>query len=115
MDVQNSVGDVMQIPVAVEPTAQGQFRAQSMPPFSAVAEGRTSDEAIERLRDQLTKELDAGKRIVMVDIPAREENPWLAMAGWLKDDPLFDEWQAAIRENRKQRDIEDGIEVDEQK
>ena len=35
--------------------------------------------------------------------------------GLAKDDPLFDEWQAAIRENRKQRDIEDGIEVDEQK
>jgi hypothetical protein len=35
------------------------------------------------------------------------------MAGWLKDDPLFDEWQAAMKENRRQRNIEDGIETRE--
>jgi hypothetical protein len=44
--------------------------------------------------------------------PGSEEKPWLAMAGWLKDDPLFDEWQPAIREYRRQCDIEEGIFVD---
>jgi hypothetical protein len=34
------------------------------------------------------------------------------MAGSLKDNPLFDEWQAAIREFRDQVNLEEGIEVD---
>jgi hypothetical protein len=99
----------MQIPVAIEPTGSGGFRAQSVPPFTSVAEGQTSDEAISKVRAELNKEVAAGKRLVLVDVAANEDNPWLAMAGWLKDDPMFDEWQAAIRENRRQRDIEDGI------
>jgi hypothetical protein len=103
----------MQIPVAIEPLGDGQFRAQSVPPFTAVAEGQTTEEAISKVRAELNKEVAAGKRLVLVDVAAKEENPWLAMAGWLKDDPLFDEWQAAIKENRRQRDIEDGIETRE--
>lgn len=100
----------MQIPVAVEPTSTGLFRAQSLPPFAAVAEGATCEEAIAKVRAEISKEIESGKKVVMVEIPGPNENPWLAMAGWLKDDPLFDEWQAAIEEFRQLRDIEDGIE-----
>jgi len=103
----------MQIPVAVEPTVSGQFRARSFPPFTAVAEGKTSDEAVSKVRQELHKEVEAGKRLVMVDIPADEENPWLAMAGWLKDDPLFDEWRAEVEAYRRQCNIEAGIDLDE--
>lgn len=101
----------MQVPVVVEPVGTGQFRAQGLPPFTAVAVGNTSEEAISKVRAELNKEIQAGKRLVLVDVGAKEENPWLAMAGWLKDDPLFDEWQAEIKENRRKRDIEDGIET----
>src|SRR5690348_6230114 len=79
----------MQIPVVVEPIGGKQFRAQSVPPFTAVAEAGTSDEAISKIRAELKKEVEGGKRIVMIEIGAKEENPLLAMAGWLKDDPLF--------------------------
>lgn len=82
-----------------------------MPPFTAVAEGATSEEAISKVRAELSKEVEGGKRVVLVEIDAKEENPWLAMAGWLKDDPMFDEWQAAMKENRRQQDIDDGIET----
>ena len=101
----------MQIPVVVEPAGSGQFRAQGLPPFTSSAVGNSSDEAIAKVREQLHNEIKAGKQVVMVDVPAVEENPWLAMAGSLKDNPLFDEWQAAIKEYRRQRDIEDGIET----
>lgn len=101
----------MQIPVIVESMASGQFRAQGMPPFTAVAEGATSEEAVSKVRVELSKEVEAGKRLVLVDVSAKEENPWLAMAGWLKDDPMFDEWQEAIKENRRKQDIEDGIDT----
>jgi len=33
------------------------------------------------------------------------------MAGWLKDDPLYEEWKAAVEEYRRQRDVRDGIEL----
>lgn len=101
----------MQIPVVIEPIGDGQFRAHSFPPFTAVAEGRTSEEAVSKVRAELGKEMESGKRYVMVEVGANEDNPWLAMAGSLKDNPLFDEWQAAIQEFRRQRDIEDGIET----
>lgn len=102
----------MQIPVVVEPTANGQFRAQPLQPLTAVGEGPTSDAALAKLREELEKELQNGKRVVLMDFPGEETNPWLAMAGSLKDNPLFDEWQAAIREYRDQVNREEGIELD---
>jgi hypothetical protein len=41
----------------------------------------------------------------------KENNTWLRMAGWLKDDPLFDEWKAAVEEYRRQCDVRDGVEL----
>jgi hypothetical protein len=103
----------MQIPVAIEPTGAGQFRAQSLPPFTSVAEGQTSEEAISKVRAELNKEVEAGKRVVMVEISTQEDNPWLKMAGWLKDDPLFDEWRAEVEAYRHKCDVEAGVEYDE--
>jgi hypothetical protein len=102
----------MQIPVVVETLASGQFRAQGLPPFTAVAEGPTSDAALASLREALEKELQNGKQVVMMEIPGgqAQPHPWLAMAGWLKDDPLVDEWRAVMREYRDQVNREEGIE-----
>ena len=36
-------------------------------------------------------------------------NPWLAMTGWLKDDPLYDEWQRMIRRYRNKCNRDAGI------
>jgi hypothetical protein len=42
------------------------------------------------------------------DLP-QHANPWLAGAGMFRDDPLFDEWQRAIAEYRRELDsIADG-------
>jgi hypothetical protein len=40
-----------------------------------------------------------------------EGNPLLAMAGWLKDNPLLADWQNAIQEYRRQCDVHEGIET----
>jgi hypothetical protein len=104
----------MQIPVVIEPIGDGQFRAQSFPPFPAVADGSTRDEAVSKVQAEVNKQVEQGKQVVMVEVAAKEENPWLAMAGWLKDDPLYDEWQAEMKAYRKQCDIEEGIETDDQ-
>ena len=104
----------MQIPVAIEPIGDGQFRAQSFPPFPAVADGSTRDEAVSKVQAEVNKQVEQGKEVVMVEVPAKEPNPLMAMAGWLKDDPLYDAWQAEIREYRRQLDIAEGIETGEQ-
>jgi hypothetical protein len=39
-------------------------------------------------------------------------SPLLAMAGWLKDDPMFDEWRAEVEAYRRQCDIDAGIDYD---
>ncbi len=99
----------MQIPIAVQPTGLGGFRAESAAPFGAVAEGSTREEALSKVTAELNSQIQQGKEVVMVEIPVKEENPWLAMAGWLKDDPLFDEWRAEVEAYRDQCDLEAGI------
>lgn len=90
----------MQIPVLIEPVAGNGFRARSAEPFGLTAEGATSDEALDKLRQEIQNRLTAGARLVSLDVPA--DNPWKAMAGIYKDDPQFDDWQQAIAEYRRQ-------------
>jgi hypothetical protein len=103
----------MQLPIVVESIGSDQFRAYGLPPFTATSEGKTSKEAVDNLRQELQKEMAAGKQIMMIDVPAPQENPWLAMAGWLKDDPLFDEWRAEVEAYRKQCDDDAGIDLED--
>lgn len=100
----------MQIPIAIEPIGDGQFRAQSFPPFPAVANGSTRDEAVSKVQAEVNKQVEQGKEVVMVEVGAKADNPWLRMAGRLKDNPLFDEWRAEVEAYRRQCDIEAGIE-----
>lgn len=105
----------MQIPVAIEPIPLGGFRAESAPPFTVVAEGSTREEAVAKVRDELNKQLERGKEIVMVEVGSAAENPWLRMAGRLKDSPIFDEWRAEVEAYRRQCDIDAGIEYEERR
>jgi hypothetical protein len=62
---------------------------------------RYDTEAVDNSKTLLHAKLSNGVRLALVDLPAPGENPWVAGAGCLKDDPLFDEWQEAIKENRR--------------
>src|SRR3954470_1739484 len=103
----------MQIAVLVESIGPDRFRAEAPPPFAVTAEGRSSEEAVEKVRIKMAESVANGKQLVAVHVPAKDEHPWMKYVGHLKDDPLFDKWQAAIQEYRRQRDIEDGIKVNE--
>jgi len=103
----------MQIPVVVETLGADRFRAEATAPIGVAAEGKSSEEAVHNLREKIEQERTNGRSIVMLELPSADERPWMRFAGHLKDDPLFDEWQAAILEYRQQRDIEDGIQTDE--
>lgn len=98
----------MQIPVLVEPTPGNGFRARSGEPLMLTAEGSTRDEALGQLRSLIQDRVAAGAQIVPLDVPS-EEHPLAPFAGMLKDDPMFDEWQKAIEEYRRERDQEDGL------
>jgi hypothetical protein len=93
----------MDIPVLIEPVAGNGYRAKSGGPLALTAEGATRDEALERL-SELMRRLPPGAEMRAVEIPT--PNPWIEFAGMFKDDPYFDEWQAAIAENRRKADEE---------
>jgi hypothetical protein len=93
----------MQVPVLIEPISGNGFRARTGEPLALTAEGATAEEALQKLRDLVNSRLAAGARLVTLQVP-EEDNPWLKMAGMYKDDPLFDEWQQAIAENRRKAD-----------
>jgi hypothetical protein len=96
----------MQIKVLVEPMNGNGFRASGGEPFRISVEGATREEALKKLRDEIQERIKNGAELVTLDVPA-EPNPWLQMAGMYKDDPLFDEWQKAIAENRDRAEKDD--------
>jgi hypothetical protein len=50
--------------------------------------------------------MKGGAVLVPLEVAAVEEtpNPWVQGAGMFRDDPLFDQWQAAIAEYRREVD-----------
>jgi hypothetical protein len=95
----------MQIPVLIEQSAENRFLARIGEPFALTAEGATRDEALQNVRQMVESRLANGAELAAIDVPP-EENPWVRYAGTLKDDPLFDEWQEAIAEYRRERDAD---------
>ncbi len=95
----------MQIPVLVERIQNNGYRAKGGEPFAISVEAATREEALQKLTEALEARLRGGAELVMLHLPG-VDNPWLRMEGVFKDDPLFDEWQQAIAEYRRQRDAE---------
>jgi hypothetical protein len=91
----------MQIAVLIEPVAGNGYRAVGAGVESLSAEGATAEEALRKVRQLLADRLAAGMRLVTVEVPGAE-NPWAAMAGMYKDDPLLEEWRNAMAEYRRQ-------------
>jgi predicted RNase H-like HicB family nuclease len=91
----------MNIPVLVEQLPDQRYRAKCGEPFVVSAEGMTDAEAVGNLKSLLHAKFSNGKRLASVDLPTPEENPWVAGAGCLRDDPLFDEFVETMKENRR--------------
>jgi hypothetical protein len=97
----------MKIPILVEPIANNGFRATSGPPFTVSAEGATRDEALARLRAEIDRRMADGAVVMPLEITTTEEKPSIWGIGMFKDNPFFDEWQAAIEEYRRKVDEEE--------
>jgi hypothetical protein len=94
----------MQIPVLIEPVAENGYQAIAAEPFGLKAMGATRDEALCKLREQINHRLAHGAVLTTIDV-APTEHPLAKYAGmWKEDDPLFDKWEQAIEEYRRQVD-----------
>jgi hypothetical protein len=91
----------MQIPVLVERVKGNGYRARGKDPFAVSAKSATREEALARLRAKIQIRLKNGTEIVGLEVGPQ---PLAEFAGMFKDDPLFDDWQNAIGEYRRQVD-----------
>jgi hypothetical protein len=93
----------MLIPVLVERVKGNGYRAKGKDPFALSARGATRDEALAKLRAKIQTRLKNGTEIVGLEIDP-QPHPFAGFAGMFKDDPLFDGWQRAIAQYRRQVD-----------
>lgn len=99
----------MQIPVVIEQLAGNRFRAKSATAQAFVVEAETVEESLLLWRERFAAVLPADAEVVQVEPAASSDHPLARFAGDLKDDPLFDDWQAAIEEFRQARDRDDEL------
>ena len=94
----------MQVTVFVEQLNEQTYRAETTHPITLVTEGRTRDEAIERLRVLAQQRLAEGE-MVCLEIPeVAVPHPWVPFAGIWKDHPDFDAVLEHIAEARRHLD-----------
>ena len=95
----------MDIHVLVDPLPDGRYLARCGEPINLCADGETFDAAVLKLQDLLSQRLNEGSRLTVIQLPSVPPPP--SAAGILKDNPMYDEWQEAIAEYRRQVDVED--------
>jgi hypothetical protein len=93
------------VPVIIEPVTGNGYRATGAGGLSVglTAEGATAAEAIDRLADQVRMRVNAGAKLAEVNVAAGAAL-WKQDAGYLRDDPLYEPWRAAMEDYRRQLD-----------
>lgn len=121
----------MKIPVSVEQVKGNGYFAKAL---GLTSQAATRDEALNQLKQMMeTAPAENGETVWLeVDdaqghcfgllqrrlqevqaeleaLRAAQKNPWIRAKGIFKDDPLFDEWQQAIEDYRRQIDEDPNI------
>jgi hypothetical protein len=97
----------MSIQVLIEPLVKKGYRATTGEPLAMSVEAPTREEALAKLREQLSKRLRNGAELVCVEpAPQATDNPWVKFAGMFKDNPMFDEVLEIMAENRRKEDAD---------
>ena len=91
----------MRIPILIEPTAQHRYRASACEPLVASVEGDSPEAVMEKMKQQIDARLAQGAVIKSIELP-EGENPWLSGVGMFRNEPLFDQWQEAMAEYRRE-------------
>lgn len=99
----------MQIDVLLKPSGGDGYTATVGKPFDVTAHGTTEEGTLACLRERVEETLTGGAKVVSMTIPfaSDAEAAWEAGRGMFKDDPMFDDWLAAIAEFRRQRDADE--------
>lgn len=99
----------MKIPILIEPVHGLGFRARTGEPFRLTVEATTKDEARRQLTDLVSEQIRGGAEVELLDVPMNGVAPRPTGAGIFKDDALFDEWQQAIAEYRREIDEDPNV------
>jgi hypothetical protein len=87
--------------VLIEKLGKKKYRASTAQPIALESEGRSRDEAVERLCE-LARERLAAAEWQQVSLPGPPQaNPWIAYAGIWKDHPDFADFLKNIAEHRR--------------
>jgi predicted RNase H-like HicB family nuclease len=95
--------------VLIEKKSETKFIASVLGWYNCKMEGRSKEEALEKLHQLLTNQLQNQEIVTLeVELPQTEhkEHPWLKFAGMFKDDPQFEELQDFIAKERQKLDEE---------
>ena len=93
----------MSIPILVEPAADG-FRAEAGSPLGLSAEADTAAAAVAALRAKIADRLRAGAVLIEQPVPVPASPvPVVPLA----ENPLFNDWLAAVENYRNTRDAEE--------
>ena len=97
----------MSLTVLIEPSLSGGFRAATGGPIPMEVHAASRDEALDKIKSMLR--LRAADGAVFLDLESSNDHAFSDRIGFLKDEPLFDEWQQAIQEYRDQDDRNEGL------
>ena len=89
------------ISILLEPGAENSFAATVMGLPECQAQGKTREEAIANVQQMLASRL-ANAELMSFELPIVQRP--LPMAGIFKDDPQWDDFQAAIADHRRELD-----------
>jgi hypothetical protein len=103
----------MEMQVVVERVEGNGYLART--PLGWSAEGLTPEEAVKNLQQEAARKLAGGATLTTIRVPTTGEkfirvpdpnvDPWEALIGtWDPNDPVIQEWQQIIEENRRSRD-----------
>lgn len=96
----------MDISVVVEKVTGNGYQATSYVPTHVVAEGRTREEALDRLCDQLSAHL-SNAEVVTLSVPLLgDAHPWKVIAGSWRDHPDRSQIEQNLQDYRQQVDAD---------
>jgi hypothetical protein len=87
--------------VRIRQEPDGSFTAQLLGAADFQATAATREEAVEQLRARLQEPVNMDE-LLAIELP--QQNPLVRRAGYLKDDPDFEEYREEIRRFREEMD-----------
>ena len=101
-------GLVVELATIVEPIMGNGYRASGAAGLSVglSAEGATALEALANLGKLVQARITTGAAIVPLEVPP--PHPFAQDAGYLRDDPMLDDWRKAMAEARRRLDEDPG-------